>query len=605
MIIFSSSNRFYYLLIALVLLIAYANSFQNSFHFDDYHVIVSNPAIKNPANIKQFFFDPQLGSSIFKETSGYRPLLMISFALNYLIGGLDTFGFHILNFLIHILCAILVFSITFFFFQITYNVKELNQNRYKWVALSAALIFSLHPIQVESVTYITGRSSSLTALFFLISFWTYLQFSISGKVYNLLTSIFTFALALLVKESAVTLILILILFNILFPLSRTLNSRIYTLSPYLFIMALYISLRLYLFDTLMYSSQPLRPFYDNILTQFKAWVHALGILILPLNLNVDYDIPISHSILESEVLFSIFILISIILLIWTVSKYCRPIGFFALWFAVNLAPTSSVIPLEDIITDRWLYLPSVGFAIIVTFGLEWIYMKKIYLRPRAVRWFFLFLTALLIEFYAFQTVLRNFTWRSYWTLWEDAVEKSPNKARPHIALGLALNAVGLTEEAMQEFKKAITISRHAGEAYLNIGHIYFIKGKYEEAIPFFHKAMQLRPRLAPVAHNNLGALYFNIGKTEKAFKELQEALRIRPFYARPHYNFGLYYLNKGDLDKAIFHLQKAIEFEPEFLPGHNLLIVAYEKKGLKEKSQEAYRNYLRYEKIGKAYMAGE
>jgi Tfp pilus assembly protein PilF len=108
-----------------------------------------------------------------------------------------------------------------------------------------------------------------------------------------------------------------------------------------------------------------------------------------------------------------------------------------------------------------------------------------------------------------------------------------------------------------------------------------------------------------VAHNNLGALYFNIGKKEEAFKELKEALRERPIYARPHYNFGLYYINVGEYDKAIEHLEKAIQIEPEFLPGHKLLIMAYEKKGLKEKIKEANKKYLRYAESSKIYLPGE
>jgi len=605
MIIPTRKNKFFYLFIILITLTIYSNSFNNSFQYDDFHAIVNNPAIKSSSNLTRFFFDPQLGSGLHLESKSYRPLLMVSFLLNYLIGGLNVFSFHIMNFLIHLLCSFLVFSVTLFFLQITYGKNDDKQTHHQLTALFAALIFAVHPIQVESVTYITGRSSSLTALFFLLSFWSYVRFGIKDKIYLLFFSMVNFALALLVKETAITLILILVIFNVFFPIGRTIRNRIYTLIPHFLIAAIYIIIRIYFFGSLKYSSQPVRPIYENILTQSKAWIHAIGLLILPLNLNVDYDIPISRSILDSEVLFSFFILISIFIIIWKFSKSCRPIGFFALWFTINLAPTSSVIPLEDLITDRWLYLPVVGFVAILAFSMEWLYRIKISTGPRSLKWIFIFFCALLIEFYGFQTALRNFTWSSYWTLWEDAAEKSPQKWRPHVALGLALNAAGFSQEAIHEFKKAISLNPHAGEAYLNIGHIYFTQGKYEDAIPFFQKAMQLRPRLAPVAHNNLGALYFNIGKKEEAFKELKEALRERPIYARPHYNFGLYYINVGEYDKAIEHLEKAIQIEPEFLPGHKLLIMAYEKKGLKEKIKEANKKYLRYAESSKIYLPGE
>jgi len=276
-----------------------------------------------------------------------------------------------------------------------------------------------------------------------------------------------------------------------------------------------------------------------------------------------------------------------------------------LWFAINLAPTSSIIPLEDVLTDRWLYLPAVGFAIILAFGAEWIFRAKIAGSPRVTKWVFFFLCSLLVEFYGFETMLRNLTWRSYWTLWEDAVEKSPNKGRPHVALGLALNAAGYPEEAIQEFKKAVRLNPQAGEAYLNIGHIYFVQEKYAEAIQFFKKAITLRPRLAPVAHNNLGALYLKIGQKEEGIKELQQALKARPVYARPYFNFGLYYDQEGNIDKAITSMEKAIQIEPEFIPAHSALIQLYAKKGMKEKSQDAYKNFLKQAARGKSYLLGE
>jgi len=636
---FLKRNLFYCLIITLLILLAYSNSFQNSFQYDDFHVIVKNPAIKDPANYSQFFLNPQLGSGLVKDTSGYRPLFMASFALNYSIGGLEVFGYHLFNFILHTLCAFLVFYITLLFLRLTPDEGRLNSPRNQLTALFAASVFALHPAQTESVTYVVGRSNLMTAFFFLLAFWSYVQYHSTGKIHQLLIhdasdthepsksplgpplakgglggfegifyvilSSFSYACALLVKETAVTLIVILILFNLLFPLGRTWKKRLFSLLPYALLSIIYLVIRLYFFGSLQYSSKTIRPPYENFLTQLRAWVHYLGTLLLPLNLNVDYDFPVSHSILESQVILSIFILTTLAMVIWRISKVSRLVGFFALWFVINLLPTNSLIPLEDVITDRWLYLPSVGYAVIMALAAEWIFRAWVTTGSRARKLVFFFLCVLLLELYGFATILRNFTWSSYWTLWEDAVDKSPHKGRPHVGLGLALNHVGRRGEAIAEFKKAIQLNPRAGEAYLNLGYIYFHQGKLEEAIQAFQTSIVLGPRLSPEAHNNLGMAYLQQGRLPKAVEEFQRALQARPIYAMPYFNLGKVYEKEGNIDRAISCMEKAAKMEPEFVATHKALIRLYEKKGWKEKSQEAHKNCLKYASIGKHFFIGQ
>jgi Tfp pilus assembly protein PilF len=276
------------------------------------------------------------------------------------------------------------------------------------------------------------------------------------------------------------------------------------------------------------------------------------------------------------------------------SKNCRPVGFFAFWFAVNLAPTSSIIPLEDVITDRWLYLPSVGFAVILAFAAEWLYRTKVVTKSRAWKLVFFFLCALVVELYGFATTLRNFTWTSDWTLWEDAATKSPNKARPHIALGLALNEAGHQEEAIREFKKAMQLDPKDGRGYLNLGLIYFNKGWFEESIQVTQQALSLSPGLASEGHNNIGLACMKQGRRQEAMQEMLKAIQARPINAGPYFNLGNLYSEEGNWHKATSCMEKVIELEPEFYLAHEALSRLYEKKGWKEKSQEAYKKYLKY-----------
>jgi Tfp pilus assembly protein PilF len=520
------------------------------------------------------------------------------------VGGLDVFGYHLINFFLHTLCAFFVFCITLGFFRISPSEEEINPRRPQLTALFAALIFALHPLQTESVTYITGRSNLMTAFFFLAAFWAYMEYGLTQRVHHLFLSSFGYACALLVKETAVTFLLILALFNILFPLGRTRKRRIFSLLPPIGLTAVYLTVRVHFFGSLQYDSQPLRPLYDNLLTQFRAWVHYLVTLVVPLNLNVDYDFRISHSLLEEGVILSIFILALLGFIIWKVSRVSRPVGFFALWFAINLLPTNSLVSLQDVITDRWLYLPSVGYAVIMALAAEWIFRAKVRGGNRARKIIFFFLCALVVELYGFATVLRNFTWASYWTLWEDAVAKSPNKSRPHLALGLGLNQAGRTAEAIEELKKAAQLNPKGGEPYLNLGYIYFNQGKLEEARQAFQKAIVLTPRLSAEGHNNLGAVYLLQGRNEEGIKELQLALKERPHYSRPYSSLGNFYEKEGDIDKAISCMEQAAKLEPEFVPAHEALVRLYEKKGWKEKSREARKNYLKYDALGRRIFLG-
>jgi len=594
MITLPRTNRFFCLIIALLSFLAFSNSFENSFQYDDLHVILKNPSIKDPGNFFQFFLNPQMGSGLTKETSGYRPVLMATFAMNYSLGGLNVFGYHLINFLIHTLSAILIYFITLFFLRKPGDEGEDNPGRNQMAALFAALIFAVHPVQTESVTYITGRSSSLTALFFLGSFWAYLQYGLTKRVRHLFLSSFSYAFALLVKETAITLPLLLILFNSFFPLQRTWKRRLFSILPHFLLTATYFAMRIYFFGSLQYTSRPIRPLYDQLLTQLRAWVHYLGTLVIPINLNVDYDFPISHSALEGQVILSLLILVTVVVVLWKISKGSRAVGFFSLWFTVTLLPTNSLIPLEDVVTDRWLYLPSVGYAVMMALLAEWIFRAKVRTGSRAGKLVFFFLCALMVELYGFATLLRNFTWTTDWTLWEDATAKSPNKCRPYVGLGLALINAGRIEEATGQFKKAIQLDPRDGRAHLNLGYIYFLQGKLEEATKAIKKAMTFSPGLLPECHNNLGGVYLGQGRTQEAIKEFQNALEMRPLYSNPYFNLAGIYDKQGDVDRAISCLEKITRFEPEFFNAHKELSRLYNKKGLPEKSQEAYRNYLKY-----------
>jgi tetratricopeptide (TPR) repeat protein len=587
-------NLLFSIILLLLTLLAYANSYEASFHHDDVHVIVRNSHVKDLNNIPRFFFQPQMGSGIYTETSSYRPLLMATFAMNYYLGGLNVFGYHLVNLGLHAGCAILVYLILLHLFRFASIPSEGKQLRDPLIALFGALIFALHPVQTESVTYITGRSSSMTGLFFLGSFLTFLQYRETRENRYWIFSCLLYAGSLLVKETAVTLLPILVLFQWMFPEEGTPPKKYRVILPYLLLSLLYFLFRLYFFGSLLYGSRPVRPFYENLLSQTRAWVHYLGTLILPLNLNIDYDFPVSHSILEGQVVLSIFLLVGIFLVIWRLSRSNRLVGFFALWFAITLLPTNSVIALDDPVSDRWLYLSSVGYAALLAYAGNWIFQNLVEGKKRAAKVLFFFLCTLVVELYGFSTVLRNFTWNNDRSLWEDSVAKSPQKARPYCALGAVLAYEGKLEEARQSLERAIELAPRGGQAYINLGYVYSLQGKTEEAIAAYEKAIPLNPKLLPEIYNNLATIYLKQGQMEKAEALLLKAVEIRPHFAPPYMNLGILYEKKGNLDRAIEGYEKTIQLAPDYQSAYEALSFLYRQKGWKEKSRLAYIQFLKH-----------
>jgi hypothetical protein len=263
----------YVLVPVLFVFLIYSNSFQNSFQYDDVHSIVRNPHIKNFENLPTFFWSPKMGSGLVPETSAYRPLLMVSFGLNYFLGLLDPWGYHLVNLLIHMVCALFVFLVTLNLLRITNIEKESEDDRNRLTALFAALIFAAHPVQTESVTYIIGRSSSLTALFFLTAVWAYIRYRVAGKIRYTFLALFFYVCSLLVKEAAITLPLVLIFFDLFFPLHRSWKGRLAGILPFIALSAIYLGFRFYILGVGQFTTTAVRPLYDHLLTQPRAWVH--------------------------------------------------------------------------------------------------------------------------------------------------------------------------------------------------------------------------------------------------------------------------------------------------------------------------------------------
>jgi len=569
--------------IAVATTLAYSNSFGGSFHFDDLPNIVRNESVRDLRNL----WPP----------SGTRWVGTLSFALNYRFGGLDVFGFHLANFIIHVCNSLLlVWLLRTTLLTPVMRRAETGPLVRTYLPLACGLLFAVHPVQTQAVTYIVQRYASLATLFFLLSLVLYAQARLSleagspskarvGFLYGL--SLASAAAAMKTKEISFTLPLVAAGYEALFFLPSP--RRRFLLVP-LAATALLVPLGLDwhsrdLGDVLGDASRvtaetPSIARSDYLLTQSRVVVTYVRLLLLPVHQNLDYDFRLSHSLAEPSVLFAATVVLSIcgfaVLLLIRARNTNGAAGvlvFFGIaWFFVTLSVESTVIPIRDVLFEHRMYLPDAGAACALATVLLWAVER---LRsPRSVRLQCAVVLALTAGPLAAAAYARNSVWRDELTLWTDVVAKSPEKARPHNNLAGALNAHGRIDEAIAEARKAISLDPAYAGAHNNLGRSFRATGQLEDAMHEFREALRLDPSLAE-AHNNLGSVFLEKGELGDAAREYREALRLDPFSATARSNLGLVYEKTGEIDLAMREYTEAIRLDPRLATAHFFLGDAY------------------------------
>ncbi len=573
------------ILICLVGVIAYSNSFDCSFHFDDGLTIEGNVAIRSLSNIKAWWnFVPS------------RPIGTLSFALNYHFNKLDVWGYHLVNLVIHIVNAILVWWLV----MLTMSTPVMRGQpiaKYKGaMALFTALLFVSHPLATQSVTYIVQRLASLATLFYLLSLALYVKGRLGAgnkDKYGLFFytgSIVCAVLGMLTKEIVFTLPFALVLYEFSFMKSDTwrvdLKDRgiqIPALIFVIFVILFFINFSLDIFKPippLLYQGYdyPITA-WEYFLTQFSVMLTYIRLFIVPVNQNLDYDYPVSHNLFEWQTLIGLVSLAGIVLLgIYLFRRY-RLIAFGIFWFFLTLSVESSIIPIsQNVIFEHRTYLPSLGFFLVLT----GILFHFLYGRYKQVA---LVIMALMVLTGTVLTYERNKVWKSLYTLAYDDIKKSPNKARTLCDFGTALLEAGNVSEALTYYDKAILISPHYYLAYYNRGKVKTELGDYKKAIGDFDSAIKINPGYAR-AYNNRGGAYVNLGNSKQAIGDFNKAIEIDPTYTEAYYNRGIAYNSLGNYKQAIGDYDKAIEIDPTYAEAYNNRGTVYWSLGNFEKAIE-------------------
>jgi len=555
------SNFKVFLVFFLLGFLVYLNSFQNQLFWDDDDNIVKNLYIKSWKFLPNYFTENLIAGAGL-HSNYWRPLLLFSFSLDYKIWKLLPFGYHLTNTLLHILNAFLIYYLLFLIFK--------NQK----ISLLSALIFLLHPLQTEAITYVSGRGDPLSIFFVLISFIFYIFTKEKRKNKFLILSCLFFIFALLTKESVIFFPVFVLFYEILE--REKFKKILIKTSPLFLIFLIYFILRLTVLNfgqTLnLYGEENIftKNIHYRIFTFLNILLTYYPLYFFPIHLHMERTAPILTTIFHPGVIFSLLILLLILLIsIYTFKKGNKIFSFGFGWFFISLFPFSNIlVPISGLLYEHWLYFPLVGFSLILSYLIFEILPKlkfKKFLIP--ISYFLLFL---FLGFLSIRTILRNFDWKDPITFYNQTLKYSET-ARVHNNLAMAYADKKDFEKAIFHYQRAIEISDVYPQTHNNLGNAYKEINQFEKAIEEFERAIKMDPYFF-FAYNNLAGLYVEQKNYDKAIDVYQRYLKISPQNLNALYNLGIVYYLKKDYDNAIFTFQKILEVQPQNEEIFNLIL---------------------------------
>ena len=618
---FSHKTYIHLLIIGVFGFLIYSNTFNAHFELDDDEYIIQNSAIKDLS----YFLEPSKVMGLTDVAINFRYAFItrivgyFTLALNYHLHGLDVTGYHVFNILVHIINALLLYFLirlifqTPFFSDVTPDHTLAPPITPDIFALCSALIFVSHPVQTQAVTYITQRFASLATLFFLLSILAYVKSRLSSST-PVKYGLYGFALmsavtAMLVKEISFTLPVVIVLFEFFFFQGKY-GKRALLLFPFALTMlvipaALLTAQGSFSIEGIDQSmktlaSGPEVARMDYLFTQFRVIVTYIRLLFLPVNQNLDYDYPVYHSFFALPVFFSFLFLLflfflGVYFLYRSIDKdkegrhYLRLISLGILWFFITISVESSIIPIQDVIFEHRIYLPSAGFIMVIMTAVSMAVRK---IRNRAVSRAIVAGIAGIICILGGAAYARNSVWKTNTSLWEDVVIKSPSKARPHNNLGVAYDQKGRTDDAIREYLLAIQINPEYDEAHYNLGVTYDKKGLTEAAIKELRTAILIYPGYSQ-AYNNLGIIYAKKGRTREAVRAFLAEKKIVPDSVKAYNNLGIVYGREGRTEEAIHEFLAAIQIDPDYADAHYNLGITYKKQGRYDEAAREFQTVLR------------
>ncbi|MEK6775303.1 MAG: tetratricopeptide repeat protein [bacterium] len=524
----------YTLIAAFLISLVYLQSLRYPFlqTWDDPEYVTLNENIRSldMPHIRRIFTSFSMGN--------YAPVQILSYAVDYRLFGAGHFGFRVTNLFLHFLNSILVFLL----------IRKIN--KIEWIAAVGGLLFAIHPVQVESVAWVSQRKNLLSAFFLLLSFIFYIGSSEERNLRKYWASVVLFSIGLLAKVS-----IIIFPFYILACDIFVLGKRIRFKQSARYIPFVLLSVSAGLITLQAQSIGGVRAQYygnsvlESVFVTPMLWLAYIRQILFPFNLSALYDEKViaSFSLAKAAFLAVLFVMLLFLIYWWTRKK--QKIALFWLaWFIVGLLPVSHFIPMVTIMNDRYLYFPAIGIFVLMGMCFRILVQMS---HPKIVKGFSAALLIGAVTVLCMVSAQRVHVWAGDFELWSDAVSRFPNQAKAGNGLGAYYMSIGENQKAIAEFKKALEINP---DLYL--------------------------------ARLNLGASYLNISNARSAVDELKKAIHIFDGDPKAHYYLGMAYYLSGMNESAIPELRWVVDRFPNWSEVTLNLIEVYQKSGKKKEADE-------------------
>lgn len=573
-------------LLALLILCAalpYANILFNSFVYDDNTQVLNNPYIQSFRHLREIFTTTVWSYvGVQGVTNYYRPMMTFGYLLCYQFFGPLAYGFHLASLLLHVASVSVLFLVT---------LRMYGDRR---VALVAAGLFALHPIHSESVAWVAAVTDLELTLFYLLTFGCFLRVARPAGGRSALAQLAmagSFVLTILSKEQALTLPVLATIYEHFYRDDRAETTWAQKLARYgllWMLSAAYLLFRIRFFGALAPVLQISDlTWYQTLLSAIALVGQYFGKLLWPAQLCTFYVFRRSTSLLDPRVLAGLGALLLATVIFVALWRRARTASFGFVWLLLTLAPVLNPRWMAaNVFTERYLYLPSVGFCWLVAWG--WVRLWDVASVRRPVwRKVLLGVLGLVAVLYALRVVTRNRDWRDDVTLYTKTLAVSPDSYHIRNNLGTVYWKQGQAEAAEREWQEALKLAPRNAIILNNLGLAETKQKRYTEAVEYLRRAMRLKPNYTD-PHLNLGAAYEEMGRRAEAELRLRAAVALAPLNVDARNRLGKLYFETGRLAEAEEQFRRSVESEPN-ATGFRGLGDIYVARGERARAEQAFR----------------
>jgi Tfp pilus assembly protein PilF len=578
---FSSLLSTQTLLISLFLIVATLLVFwqvrnHDFLNFDDNLYVTQNPHVRaglTADGIAWAFKDSSTGT--------WHPLTWLSLMLDSQLYGINPGAFHLTGLFFHVVNALLVFLV---FFRMT--GARLRSG-------FVAALFALHPLHVESVSWIAERKDVLSTFFWLLTMWTYIRYVEKPGIFRYAFMLLFFVLGLLAKPMLVTLPFVLLLVDY-WPLCRIQKNSSLRISrlvlekiPLIALAGISSGLTFfYQRASGAMSSSEILTFSRRAANSTVSYVDYIDKMFWPVNLSVFYPFPVTIPVWKLTASLLFLVCMSFIVIRQARRAPWFPVGWF--WYLGTLVPVIGLVQVgAQAQADRYTYVPLIGLFVVIAWGLPDLLPRR-WISERYAR---AVLPILVIGFFSFLIFISRSQaqyWQNSVTLFEHALDVTTDNAVAHDQLGIVLCGEGKTEEGVTNFNEALRINPAFTDAHINLGNALVTQGKIQEAISHYTFALNIYPNDA-TAQNDLANALISTGKVQDAITHYLEAIRLKDDYMDAHANLGLALAGQGKIQDAIEQYAIALKINPEAAAPHLNLGFAYLAIGNQSAALEQYK----------------